>query len=270
MANCNVNLAMNSDILPSSRKEEAFNEFYTEVKEIEKRDSVLTPKQQIDRLLRPGSTYFNLNPFEVLQVDPDVPLDEVKKKYKRLSILVHPDKNQDDPDRAQQAFESESIEIPDTGTFINKAWKTLENEETRNKCMDVIEEARARTEHMINEKRKKLKREGKEQRVDEDDPTNYKHAVYVMTMKLFADMERKRRELEQRDMEERKRKREQEIEEEEKATIEKEWQKNFEESRQSRVNSWKAFQAGSSGSTKNKSKKIRSSFKPPKHKAESR
>lgn len=49
-----------------------------------------------------------------------------------------------------------------------------------------------------------------------------------MTMKLFADMERKRRELEQRDMEERKRKREQEIEEEEKANLEKEWQKNFE------------------------------------------
>lgn len=80
----------------------------------------------------------------------------------------------------------------------------------------------------ISEKRKKLKREGREQRVDEDDPENYKHAVYVMTMKLFADMERKRRDLEQRDMEERKRKREQEIEEEQKATIEKEWQKNFE------------------------------------------
>jgi hypothetical protein len=44
----------------------------------------------------------------------------------------------------------------------------------------------------------------------------------------------------------------------------------FQESRQNRVNSWKAFQAGSSGSTKNKNKKIRGSFKPPKHKAESR
>lgn len=42
-----------------------FDEFISEVKEIEKRDSVLTSKQQIDRLLRPGSTYFNLNPFEV-------------------------------------------------------------------------------------------------------------------------------------------------------------------------------------------------------------
>jgi len=33
---------------------------------------------------------------------------------------------------------------------VNKAWKTLENEETRSKCMDVIEEAKARTDHMAS------------------------------------------------------------------------------------------------------------------------
>jgi hypothetical protein len=32
MAHCNVNVAMNPEILPSARKEEAFNEFYTEVR----------------------------------------------------------------------------------------------------------------------------------------------------------------------------------------------------------------------------------------------
>lgn len=64
--------------------------------------------------------------------------------------------------------------------------------------------------------------------MEEDDPAKYKHAVYVMTMKLFADMERKRRDLEIRDAEERKRKREAEIEEEEAAKLDKEWQKNFE------------------------------------------
>uniref|UniRef100_A0A1B6FFU0 J domain-containing protein n=1 Tax=Cuerna arida TaxID=1464854 RepID=A0A1B6FFU0_9HEMI len=240
-------------------KEVEFKEFYTEVKEIEKRDSVLTPKQQIDRLLRPGSTYFNLNPFEVLQVEPETSLDDAKKKYKRLSILVHPDKNQDDPERAQQAFE-----------IINKAWKTLENPETKAKCMDVIEEARAKTDFMIAEKRKRQKREGRDSQVEEDEPLAYRHAVYVMTMKLFADMERRRRELEIRDTEERKRKREQEIAEEEKAALEKEWQKNFEESQQNRVNSWKAFQAGSkAGPSGPKSKKLKA-FKPPKHKAESR
>lgn len=238
---------------PAVESETKFNSFYTEIKEIEKRDSVLTPKQQIERLLRPGSTYRNLNPFDVLQVDPDTPLEEIKKKYRRLSILVHPDKNQDDPDRAQQAFEA-----------INKAWKTLESDETRKKCMDIIEEAVGRTDLMVAEKRKKAKKEGKES-IPEDDQEKYRHAVYVMTMKLFADLERKRRDLADRDQEERKRKREQEIEEEEKAKAQKEWQKNFEESRQNRVNSWQSFQAQG----KNKSKKLKT-FKPPKNKPESR
>lgn len=34
-------------------------------------------------------------------------------------------------------------------SVVNKAWKTLECEETRAKCMDVIEEAKARTDHMV-------------------------------------------------------------------------------------------------------------------------
>lgn len=63
----------------------ALNCFNFQVKEIEKRDSVLTPKQQIDRLLRPGSTYFNLNPFEVLQIESETSIDDARKKYKRVS-----------------------------------------------------------------------------------------------------------------------------------------------------------------------------------------
>ncbi|CAK1546202.1 unnamed protein product [Leptosia nina] len=241
----------------SGDRKESFEEFYTEVKEIEKRDSVLTPKQQIERLLRPGSTYFNLNPFEVLQVEPDSTLDEIKKKYRRLSILVHPDKNMDDAERAQQAFE-----------IVNRAWKTLENEETRKKSLDIYQEAKERTEHMIEQKRKKQRKEGRnDEPIPEDDPDKFKHAVYVMTMKLFADMERKRQHLETRDMEERKRKRETEIEQEEQMSFEKEWAKNFEESRQNRVDSWKTFQ---STSGKEKKKKKIMGFKPPKPKPESR
>ena len=170
----------------------------------------------MDRLLRPGSTYFNLNPFEVLQVEPETPIEDIKKQYRKLSFLVHPDKNQEDSERAQQAFEP-----------VSKAWKTLESGETRKKCLDIIEEAKGRTDIMLAEKRKKFKKEGKD-RIPEDDPDKYKHAVYVLTMKLFADMERKRRELAERDQEERKRKREQEIEEEENVKAQKEWQKNFE------------------------------------------
>ncbi|KAF0302401.1 DnaJ subfamily C member 8 [Amphibalanus amphitrite] len=79
------------------------------VKQIEKQDAVLTSAQQIERLLRPGATYRNLNPFEVLQIDPDLPVQDLKKKYKRMSILVHPDKNPDDRERAQTAFDIPTI-----------------------------------------------------------------------------------------------------------------------------------------------------------------
>lgn len=112
--------------------------FHLQVKQIEARDSVLTSDQQINRLLRAGSTYFNLNPFEVLQVEPDTTVDQIKKKYRSLSILVHPDKNQNNNERAQLAFD-----------VIAKAWKILENEVTRKKCLDVYEEAKDRTDHMV-------------------------------------------------------------------------------------------------------------------------
>lgn len=99
---------------------------------------MLTSKQQIERLLRPGSTYFNLNPFEVLQIEPTISLDQVKKKYKSLSILVHPDKNPDDKERAQNAFEA-----------VNRSWKILESDLTRKKCMELYEEAKERTDLMV-------------------------------------------------------------------------------------------------------------------------
>ncbi|XP_059152435.1 dnaJ homolog subfamily C member 8-like [Physella acuta] len=232
--------------------EAAFSEFYDEVKAIEKRDSVLTSKQQIDRLTRPGATYFNLNPYDVLQIDPDTPLSEVKKKYRQMSILVHPDKNPDDPDRSQKSFEA-----------VNKAYKTLENEEGLKRCKEIVEEAKTRTDDMIKQKKKQLKKEGKPQDVPEDDIEKYKHAIYVQTCKLFADLERLRQEREAKDMHERKRKAEEEAAEEEKKKMEKEWQKNFEESRTGRVDSWRTW-------NKKAKKTSKGNLKPPKLKAEKR
>eukprot|EP00118_Oscarella_pearsei_P000651 m.5472 g.5472 ORF g.5472 m.5472 type:complete len:111 (+) comp13249_c0_seq1:59-391(+) len=82
-----------------------FTDFLSEVKFIEKRDSVLTSQQQIGRLLRPGSTYFNMNPYDVLQVSFGASQKEIDKQFRKLSFLVHPDKNGDDRDRAQKAFD---------------------------------------------------------------------------------------------------------------------------------------------------------------------
>ncbi|CAL8084021.1 unnamed protein product [Calicophoron daubneyi] len=235
-------------------RNDSFDSFYQEVKAIEKRDAVLTPKQQIDRLNRPGSTYFNLNPYDVLQVDPETPMTDVKKKYRQLSLLVHPDKNQEDAERAQKAFEA-----------LNKAYKALDDPESQRKCHEVVEEAKDRVEQMISEKRRRLRKEGRSTEVDEDDPDRKRHAVYVQTCKLFADLERLRVEEELKQSNERKRKAEQEDEERRLMQLDKEWRKNYEASRNDRVASWRDFKA-----KKAKTSKGLGGFKPPKTKMEQR
>uniref|UniRef100_UPI0037E831F3 dnaJ homolog subfamily C member 8 n=1 Tax=Semicossyphus pulcher TaxID=241346 RepID=UPI0037E831F3 len=236
--------------------DELFQNFISEVKQIEKRDSVLTSKQQIERLLRPGSSYFNLNPFEVLQIDPEATDDELKKRFRALSILVHPDKNQDDQERAQKAFEA-----------VDKSYKLLLEPDQKKRALDVIHAGKEYVEHMVKEKKKQLKKDGKLLDVEEDDPEMFRQAVYKQTMKLFAELEIKRKEREAKDMHERKRAREEEIETAEKAKREREWQKNFEETRDGRVDSWRTFQAKGK---KSKEKKNRSFLKPPKVKMEQR
>lgn len=217
----------------------------SEVKKLEEKDSIYTSDKQISRLLRPGSSYANLNPFDVLLLEPEATIDEIKKQYKKLSILIHPDKNPDDRERSQAAFDT-----------VTKAYKALSDEKTRAKALEVVEEAKFKVEQNLEEKRKKLKREGKRDQIEEDiDVEKKKQAIRVMTMKLFADYERKRRSMDERAAEERKRKREQEIDEEERKKAHAEWTKNYEESREARVSNWKNFQ-----------KKGRGAFRPPKHK----
>lgn len=92
-------------------------------------------------MLRPGSTYFNLNPFEVLQIDPYATIEEIKRKYKKLSIYVHPDKNPNEKERAQVAFEA-----------VNRAYKLLEDEKERKKCLEVVDEAREKVNEMVKNK----------------------------------------------------------------------------------------------------------------------
>ncbi|XP_003744264.1 dnaJ homolog subfamily C member 8 [Galendromus occidentalis] len=229
----------------SAMDETVMSQFLSEVKSIEEKDSKMTSGTQIDRLLRPGATYFNLNPFEVLQIDTGASLEDIKKRYRQLSILLHPDKNPNDQERAQQAFD-----------IVKKANEALKDEKMRAKALAIVEEATEMANAQIADKRKKAKGE----KIPEDNPEEYKKAIYVQTTKLFVELERKRRSLEEKDQVERKRKREKELEDQEKRKDESEWQKNFEESREGRVSSWQSF-------TKKKKSKA---LKPPKTKMENR
>uniref|UniRef100_A0A5F4VWI5 J domain-containing protein n=1 Tax=Callithrix jacchus TaxID=9483 RepID=A0A5F4VWI5_CALJA len=187
-----------------------------------KRDSVLTSKNQIERLTRLGFSYFNLNPFEVLQIDPEVTDEEIKKMFQHLPILVQSDKNQGDSDRAQKAFEA-----------VDKTYQLLLDREQKKRALDVIQAGKGYMEHI-------------------DDPELFKQAVYKQTMKLFAELEIKRKERKAKGMRERKRQREEEIEAQQKAKGEREWQKNFEGSRDGRMDSWPNFQASTKGKKEKK------------------
>ncbi|CAI8007383.1 DnaJ homolog subfamily C member 8 [Geodia barretti] len=230
----------------------ALDAFLAEVKAIQKRDSVLTPSQQIDRLLRQGSMYFNLNPFEVLLIDPDTPPEQVRKAYRKLSILVHPDKNESDKDRAQLAFEA-----------VHKAYKMLDDEDQRAYVLEMVEDAKAKLDMEMEEKRKVVQRQGKDS-IEEDDPEKYRQALRNTLTKLFADVEMKKKKLEERDQSERKRQKEQEGAEQDKVKRQKEWKQDWDAKRNDRVDSWRTFQQ------KGKKRKMSGGLKPPKLKQEKR
>ena len=69
---------------------------------------------QIDRLL--GQVW--RNPFDVLDLDKEATDEEVKKQFKNLSLLLHPDKCKDP--RATDCF-----------TIVEQSYKTLLDSEKR-------------------------------------------------------------------------------------------------------------------------------------------
>uniref|UniRef100_A0A915D6N1 J domain-containing protein n=1 Tax=Ditylenchus dipsaci TaxID=166011 RepID=A0A915D6N1_9BILA len=200
-----------------------FEQFYTGLKNTEQQDASLTPTQQIERLLRPGSTYLNLNPFEVLQLDPESDVSEARKKYKKLSLLIHPDKNPDDRERADRAFD-----------ILKKAIATVEDPDELSRCRDVYVEAKARLAIVMSEKKRKLRKDGKNDRIDEDTPAGYAKALWVTVTKVFADREKKRKTLEERANEEKRRMADEAQTAAEKRKLEAEYKKNYEETRDER------------------------------------
>ena len=82
-----VNKIKYSEISPIIRIRITLNHF--KIDDIKPEDFKTNSKEQLERLLRPGSTYFNLNPFEVLQIDPYLSVDEIKKKYRKVSRIIN-------------------------------------------------------------------------------------------------------------------------------------------------------------------------------------
>lgn len=182
----------------------------------------------------------NLNPYAVLQVPLAAADDEIKKAYRHLSRYVHPDKNLDDRERAQEAFEA-----------VNKAYKMLTEPDILDKCKQVVAIAKQRVDEQVQKEKGKSDAPIDKAKYDKD--------VLTETYKLFAEVEKRRIQLDERDAQERKRKRENELDLEKKRKEIKEKEDTWEKGRDDRVNSWRAFAGG-----KGKTKKAVGELKPPK------
>ncbi|KAF8206306.1 DnaJ-domain-containing protein [Mycena galopus ATCC 62051] len=88
--------------------------------------SSLQRELEVERILKA----FKLNPFDILDIDESSTPEEIKKRYKQLSLVIHPDKTPHP--RAPEAFD-----------LLKKAESELSDEAKRENIDAVIAQARA-------------------------------------------------------------------------------------------------------------------------------
>ena len=101
-----------------------------ELKKLSKEDNKFTQDYQMQRLL---STTF-VNPYDILEVGAEASEEEIKKKFRMLSILVHPDKCRHE--KAADAFH-----------LLEQAYKQLLDSDKRRIFQRVMREAKERVEY---------------------------------------------------------------------------------------------------------------------------
>mmetsp|Transcript_53835 Transcript_53835/g.122722 ORF Transcript_53835/g.122722 Transcript_53835/m.122722 type:complete len:565 (+) Transcript_53835:67-1761(+) len=204
--------------------------------------------EQVGRLVETNYKFRNLNPYWVLQLDIDATVEDIKFRYKKLSLLVHPDKNLTLED-AQVAFDE-----------LKRAYEELLDEEKRDLVIETIETARAKE----GKEHRKLVRKG----MKEDEMKSLEAKSAVAVAKAFADIELRRRDTEKHLAASRKRERDQEDQVKSKAKAEEDLDKNWtkEERVDDRINDWRGFQtdAGPKKSVSNYKQQERGDSKKPK------
>jgi DnaJ family protein C protein 8 len=89
--------------------------------------SQTTTSPEVEGIIRRATTF--KNPFDILDVTPETTIADIQKKYKRMALLLHPDKCKHP--KATEAFD-----------IMKKAASDLENNEQREfwkKMMDRAE-----------------------------------------------------------------------------------------------------------------------------------
>lgn len=192
----------------------------SELKKLTKEDNKFTQDYQLDRLL--NQTF--VNPYDILEIGAEASDEEIKKKFRMLSILVHPDKCRHE--KAADAFH-----------LLEQAYKTLMDPEKRRIYQRVMREAKERVEYERKKENAKRKDMGRDPLPEE----TFNIEVQNMCKKLFEEIEDRKQHFERLDAAYKRKKR---VEIETKLVQEeilKEDQKAWDENRDKRVDAWRSF-----------------------------
>ncbi|GJP54839.1 hypothetical protein CLOM_g13868 [Closterium sp. NIES-68] len=220
-------------------------EFFAEVGAVE-RDN------EVNRVL----ACFKLNPFEQLNLPFDAKVEDVKKQYRKVSLMIHPDKCKHP--QAREAFD-----------VVAKAQEKLLNSDEWGYLTSQFAAAK---EDVLRERKRKLKKErqGKpapdgiskaEEEVTFLASAEFKDLWRLKARELLTANEWRRRKLSKRIKEEEVKIQEEEEETKVKTLKEREHTQKWEETRETRVSSWRDFQ-------KKGNKKAKGELKPPAMRAE--
>ncbi|CAA7403776.1 unnamed protein product [Spirodela intermedia] len=205
--------------------------FLAEVSEVERDNEVI-------RIL----SCFKLNPFEHLNLSFDSSLDDVKRQYRKLSLLVHPDKCKHP--QAKEAFGA-----------LAKAQQLLLDSQEREYLISQVnsakEELRVKRKRQLKKdnasKIKSLVDEGKyEQQYEQSE--EFLLLLKQKVRELLTDQEWRRRKMQMRISEEEGRLKKDEEETKEMWKRKREHEEQWEGTREERVSSWRDFmKAGKKG-----------------------
>lgn len=196
-----------------------------------------TAKTQIERLLQTNYKWKNLNPYYVLDVPHTATKEEISKRYKAMSLLLHPDKNTNEHgEKAQLAYDE-----------VLKAKQILDDDLKANHCKQLAEQGMLQGQAEWERKQKEKKAAGKHghQRLDNgNDDDTLEDLQLKAVHKIFAEVEYRRREVEKRERNHDLREKQKEEEEEQKVRNERKFDKSWkkEERVEKRIGNWRQFQ----------------------------
>ena len=197
-----------------------------------------TAEVQIARIL-PNDNYvwYNLNPFHVLDLPHTATPEDISRRFKALSLLLHPDKNQSlgDPERVQLAYDQ-----------VLAAKAILYDETKAHHVRQLVEQGmiRGRIEYDKQQQQPNVKNGTTTTTGIRTTTTTLEECQRVAVQKLFAELEHTRRQVAKRERSFQQREQQQEDDVADKARQERKFDRQWrdEERVDKRIGNWRDFQ----------------------------